>query len=70
MTSLSQWGITIDLTPPKDEPGKQYILIGDYEHMESIQVAIQCRKTHEKEAVEIWPLENGLRRVVREAVAK
>lgn len=66
--TLSQWGIGINITPPADEPGKHYILVGDYEHSEAVQMAIQCRKTHKNEAVEIWPLENGLRRVVREAV--
>jgi hypothetical protein len=66
MTSLAEWGIGINISPPESEPGKRYILVGDFEHIEAINLAIQCRKTRPSESIEIWPLENGLRRVVRE----
>lgn len=68
MTSLEQWGIGIQINPPKDEPGNKYILIKEgIGHIEAVELAILTRQHHPSEAVEIWPQDADLRMVVREA---
>lgn len=68
MTSLSSDQITLNFDPPQ-EPGKRYILVkDDCDHIEAVHIAIQCRKTHPEEPIEIWVKSDTLRTVVREVV--
>ena len=69
MTSLADFDIKLNIDPPRDEPGKRYILVKDNcDHIEAVNIAVQCRRTHPAEAVEIWVKSDTLRTVVREAV--
>jgi hypothetical protein len=71
MTSLRQMQLPINLNPPKGEPGSRYQRIGEeiYHTPEAaVAIALQHRKTHPEEPVEIWPLAGDMWRVVREVV--
>jgi len=64
--TLADYGIGFNPIPPKDEPGKRYILVKECGHVEAVELAIQCRETHPNEPIEIWPKDGDLRLVVRE----
>ena len=68
--SLADFGIGLNCNPPKNEPGTKYQIVGTGEllHKEAVELAIQQRKTHPNEAVEIWATEGDMRLVVREVV--
>lgn len=68
MTSLADYGIGLNCNPPKGEPGNRYILVKECGHIEAVELAIQSRKTHPDEPIEIWPLDGDMRMVVREVV--
>ena len=68
MTSLSDYGIGLNCNPPKGEPGQRYQRVGTgpMPHREALELAIQYRKHHPKEAVEVWPMDGDMRLVVAE----
>ena len=68
--SLADYGIGLNCNPPKDEPGNKYEMIGtgQYPHADALNLAIQYRKTHPKEPVEVWPTDGDMRLVVREII--
>jgi len=58
--SLASWGITIDINPPADEPGKPVTLVArNLNHNEAVTFAITiARQLHEqgiKDFVKIHP---------------
>lgn len=67
MTSLAEYGIGIQTNPPEDTPKKLTFVKKDCDWTEAVELAIQCRKTHPKEAIELWPIGGSHRvHVVRE----
>ena len=67
--TLADYGITIDIQKTVPEPSAtKFIVLQDAEWPDAISVAIQCRKTHPDEAVEIYPRDHGLFTVVRVVV--
>lgn len=69
MTTLADYGIDITVNPPADLPKKLIFVKQDCDWSEAVELAIQCRKTHQKEAIELWPIGGSHRvHVVREVV--
>ena len=66
MISLAQWGIGSQGIPPQSELGSRWILVRECGYVEAVDLAIQCRKTHPDEPIEIWPKDGDIRLVVRE----
>jgi hypothetical protein len=67
--TLEQLGLPLNCNPPKNEPGIRWELIGGHDYhtpQDAVAIALQWRKTHPDEPVEIWPLTGDMWRVVRE----
>jgi len=60
--TLLELGITINI---QDNPEHRILVKKGIEWNEAVELAIQCRKTHPEEAVEILPTDTGLFTVVR-----
>jgi len=70
--SLEQLGLPLNCNPPPNEPGKRYLLVGGHDYYnprDAVAMALQWRKTHENEPVEIWPISGDSWRVVREVTS-
>jgi len=66
MVSLNEiGGITFNLLDPVPTEEKFYVTLEPVEHAEAVSIAIQCRKTHPEESLEIYPREGGLFTVIR-----
>jgi hypothetical protein len=56
MTSLADYGIAVQTDPPSEAAPKYVWVKQDCDWEEAVTLAIQCRKTHPKEAIELWPI--------------
>ena len=69
MTSINEiGGITFNLTDtlPQWLPEEKFLVtLEPVEYAEAVSIAIQCRKTHPEESLEIYPREHGLFTVIR-----
>ena len=60
--TLLELGITINI---QDNPEHRILVKRDIDWNDAVELAIQCRKTHENEPIEILPMDNGLFTVAR-----
>ena len=66
MTSLNEiGGITFNPTDPVPTEEKFLVTLEPVEYKEAVSIAIQCRKTHDQEAIEIYPRDGGKYTVIR-----
>lgn len=66
--TLQQLGIGIQTETPKDATRYEF-LRKDMDWPDAVELAIQNRKTHPNEVVELWPIDGSHRvHVVREVV--
>jgi hypothetical protein len=69
MTSLAEYGIGIRTDSPDEPPAHYEWVKQDCDWQEAVALAIQCRKTHPNEAIELWPISGShCVHVVREVV--
>ena len=54
--TLEQWGIGINPIPPKEAAPKYEFIRQDCDWNEAVEIAMQNRKTHPDEPVELWPI--------------
>ena len=67
MTTLSDYGINLNIAPPADPKPRYEYLLQDADWHEAINIAIKHREHHPRQAVEIWPRDGSHRvDVVRE----
>lgn len=61
MTSLADYGIGINPVPPADTGEKYAWVRQDCDWNDAVTLAIQCRKTHPNEPIELWPADGSHR---------